>query len=236
MTSVETPVAEQARGQGEQRFVLRSVDWDAYRKVSDALKGRHLHLTYDRGTLELMTISPLHGNCSRLLGRLIVTLTEELGLPVRAFGDMACDREDLERGVEPDECFYLENEPRVRDKDAIDLRTDPPPDLVAEIDISRSSRRRLGVYGALGVPEVWRYDGEVLQVLRRDAQGEYQVVQQSLHFPRVPVQELAQFLARRNQTDDNSLVREFHAWVRQQLAANQPRGKKKGGRGRGGQT
>ena len=145
MTLLEAPTVTHAPSPGEQRFVLRSVDWESYRKISDALRGRHLHLTYDRGTLEFMTISPCHGNCSRLLGRLIVTLTEELGLPILAFGDMTCDREDLERGVEPYECFFLENEPAVRGRDAIDFRTDPPPDLVAEIDISRSSRRRLGV-------------------------------------------------------------------------------------------
>ena len=96
--------------------------------------------------------------------------------------------EDLERGVEPDECFYLENEPKVRNKHVIDFQTDPPPDLVAEIDISRSSRRRLGVYGALGVPEVWCYNGTVLQVLQRDALGGYQVGQQSIHFPQIPVE------------------------------------------------
>jgi Uma2 family endonuclease len=219
--SVASPVAPPTPGQSEeQRFVLRSVDWETYRAISTALKGRHLHLTYDRGTLEFMTISPRHGNCSRLLGRLIVTLTEEFGLPIRCFGDISCDREDLERGVEPDECFYLENEPKIRDKDEIDLQIDPPPDLVVEIDISRNSRRRLGIYEALGVPEVWRYDGEILQVRRLDDQREYQVVERSGHFPLIPVGELAGFLARRSQMDANSLVREFRAWVRQQIAAS----------------
>jgi Uma2 family endonuclease len=207
------------------------VDWGTYRTISDALKGRHLRLTYDRGTLELMTISPLHGKCSRLLGRLIIALTEELGLRVSGFGDMTCDREDLERGVEPDECFYLEHEPEVRDRDTIDFRTDPPPDLVAEIDITRNSRRRLVVYAALGVPEVWVYDGTALQVLRRDPQGEYQVAEQSRHFPQIPVQQLANFLARRTHTDENSLLREFRVWVRERLAAPPPKGKKKRGRG-----
>ncbi len=214
--------------------MLRAVDWETYRAISTALKGRHLRLTYDRGTLEFMTISPRHGNFSWLLGRLIVTLTEELGLPIRGFSDMTCDREDLERGAEPDECFYLENEPKIRDKDEIDLQSDPPPDLVVEIDISRSSLRRLGIYEALRVPEVWRYDGEILQVRRLNAQGEYQVVEQSGHFPRIPIGELAGFLARRNQTDENSLVREFRAWVRQQMAASQPGEKKQRGKGKRG--
>jgi Uma2 family endonuclease len=232
MATVETPVAALPQGKGEQRFVLHCLDWDAYRKISEALTGRHLRLTYDRGTLEFMTISPLHGKLSRLVGRLITALSEELGLPISAFGDMTCDREDLERGAEPDECFYIKHEPLMRDKDEIDFTTDPPPDLVAEIDISRSSRRRLGVYAALGIPEVWQYDGKSLEVLRRTRRGGYAVSEGSIHFPQVPVQELAGFLARRTQTDENSLVREFRAWVRQQLAKGQGRGKRKGGRGK----
>ena len=76
----------------DERFLLRAVDWQAYRKISEALSGHHVRLTYDRGNLEFMTISYAHGNLGRLLGRLIVVLTEELALPIRSCGDMTCDR------------------------------------------------------------------------------------------------------------------------------------------------
>jgi Uma2 family endonuclease len=126
MATAETAVADRGEARGEQRFVLGCVDWPTYRAISEALRGRHLHFAYDRGALEFMTISQRHGNYSRLLGRLIVALTEELGLPILGFGDMTCEREDLERAAEPDESFYIGNEARVRDKDEIDLTTDPP--------------------------------------------------------------------------------------------------------------
>src|SRR5438552_8218734 len=138
----------------DERFLLRAVDWQAYRKISEALSGHHVRLTYDRGNLEFMTISYAHGNLGRLLGRLIVVLTEELALPIRSCGDMTCDREDLERGAEPDESFYIQNLARIQDKEVIDLAVDPPPDLGVEIDLSRSSRTRMAVYAAIRVPEL----------------------------------------------------------------------------------
>src|SRR5437899_1486344 len=100
MAGVST--ATQDYAPGGNRFLLRALDWQTYRTISGALKGRHVRLTYDRGNLELMTISGTHGNCSRLLGRFVFVLAEEYDLTIRSFGDMTCDREELDRGVEPD--------------------------------------------------------------------------------------------------------------------------------------
>jgi Uma2 family endonuclease len=141
-------------------------------------------------------------------------LTEECGLSLRGFGDMTCDREDLERGIEPDECFYIVNEPLVREKEELDLTVDPPPDLAVEIEITRSTRGRMGIYAALRVPEVWRFDGESLTVHRLTPEGVYEVVERSAYFPSLPLSELAGFLKMRTEMDENSLVREFRAWVR----------------------
>src|SRR5437868_9736920 len=110
-------------------FLLRGVDWETYCKLRDALQGRHLRLTYDQGTLELMTLSLGHERYGSLLGRMIETLTLELGLPLQSAGSTTLEREDLDRGVEADRCYYLEHEPLVRDKEEVDLTVDPPPDL-----------------------------------------------------------------------------------------------------------
>lgn len=162
-----------------------------------------------------MTISSLHGTLCRLVYTIITVLTEEFGLPKRGCGDMTCDRESLERGIEPDECFYIENEAKVRGKDNLDMSVDPPPDLAVEIDISRDSRRRLSIYAALGVPEVWRFDGESLTVYVRQAHGEYEVVPVSPHFPSVPPTEIEAILKRRHEMDDNALMRLFRSRVRE---------------------
>ena len=197
----------------EQRFALNSIDWQSYRAISHALTGRHLRITYDRGRLELMTISSLHGTLCRLVYTIISVLTEEFQLPKRGCGDMTCDRESLERGIEPDECFYIENEAKVRGKDNLDMSVDPPPDLAVEIDISRDSRRRLSIYAALGVPEVWRFDGTALTVYVRQTNGEYEAVAVSPHFPPIPLAEIEATLKRRHEMDDNALMKLFRARV-----------------------
>ena len=198
-----------------QRFALNSIDWHSYRAISEALTGRHLRITYDRGRLELMTISSLHGTLCRLIYSLISVLTEEFQLPQRSCGDMTCDHESLARGIEPDECFYIENEALVRGKDNIDLSIDPPPDLAVEVDVSRDSRRRLDIYAALGVPEVWRYDGQSLTIYVRTPEAVYVEVECSPHFPGISGQEVEAALSRRLETDQNGLIRQFRARVRE---------------------
>ncbi len=165
-----------------------------------------------------MTISSLHGISSRLIGRLIVVLTEELSLPIRACGDMTCDREDLERGLEPDESFYIQNVAAIQGKPLIDLAVDPPPDLGVEVDLSRSSRTRMAVYAAIRVPEVWRFDGATLRAYLLNAAGEYAESKLSRCFPELEVADLVPFLQKLQSLDDNSLVRAFRDWVRQQIS------------------
>jgi Uma2 family endonuclease len=219
MTTVSLPPQQSAPVPDGQRFLLRGVDWPAYRKISEALAGRHVRLTYDRGNLEFMTISSRHGRYSHLIARLVSVMTEELGIPVCGCGDMTCDREDLERGLEPDEGFYIENEPLIRAKEAIDLAVDPPPDLAVEVDLSRSPRSRLSIYAAIGVPEVWRFDGETLRIHQRGADGQYTVADRSPHFPFVSGPDLVRFLQQGTQLDENTLVRSFREWVREQIRA-----------------
>jgi Uma2 family endonuclease len=149
---------------------------------------------------------------------LVETLTEELNIPLQSGGSTTFDREDLDRALEPDECYYLKNEPAVRDKDEIDLSVDPPPDLAVEIDISRSSLNRMGIYAAMGVPEVWRYDGETLRVYLRQADGTCLESERSQNFPFLPLASVAAFLKRRYEMNETQLVRAFRTWVREQVA------------------
>src|SRR5947209_9699956 len=83
-----------------QRFVFRGVDWQHYRAIMDAVGERRLRAAYDGWSLEIMTTSRIHHKFSRLIGRLIITLTEELGLPIDSAGSTTLGREDLERGIE----------------------------------------------------------------------------------------------------------------------------------------
>src|SRR5260221_3831993 len=147
-----------------QRLVLYGEPWETYVRLLRIFdERRHLRITYDRGALEIMTLSPEHEQWKRLIGRLIETLTEELGLPLAEYGSMTIKRRKKLRGLEPDECFWIQNEALVRNLKKYDLRRDPPPDLIVEVDISRSAVNRMGIYAALNVPEVWRLRKEQLE-------------------------------------------------------------------------
>jgi Uma2 family endonuclease len=220
LTNVPAPVAPAPRldEPAEQHLLLHDVSWAAYVNIADALPDRRgLRLTYDRGRLEFMTVSPEHEHRKGLLRKLIEVLAEEMGLPARNLGSTTYRREDVDRGLEPDECFYFANQARMRGVRRIDLRRDPPPDLVVEVDVSRSSLDRMGIYQALGVPEVWRCAG-AFRMYQLEG-GAYQERDRGPTFPAVPAAELTRFL-RLGEEDDTTMVRAFRAWVRELLTAS----------------
>ncbi len=223
MNVLVTPPAAQSQPhltKGEQRLLLHNVSWDAYRAIGEALRDRPgLRMTYDRGSLEFMTTSPEHEKLKKRLARLIETLAEECGFTIEPAGNMTFRREDLQRALEPDDCFWIAHEPQVRGKADWDPGRDPPPDLALEIEISRSAVSRMGIYAALGVPEVWRFDGEALKVHLLQPDGSYQAADQSPTFSRIPPAELVRFAQLNEATDYLSLIRSFRTWVRERLAA-----------------
>lgn len=196
------------------RFVLYDVPWSTYESILAGNGDRPIRLTYDRGVLEMMSPLQEHERAKKLLGRMIETLTVELRIPIRSAGSTTLRSELKQRGLEPDECYYVVNEARVRGKARFDLSIDPPPDLAIEVDITSSSLDRMGIYAALGVLEVWRYDGEGLSVQMLQADGSYARQPQSTAFPFLPIDELRKFLDRCDETDETSWICSFGDWVR----------------------
>lgn len=144
-----------------QRMILAQIRWETYRALLTDLADRHaVHMTYDQGTLELMAPSYAHEEANRILSMIVEAVVLAQGRDLHPAGSTTLTREDLARGFEPDSCFYLTHAADVRGKPVIDLTIDPPPDLVIEIDITSTSLDKLPLYAAVGVPEVWRYDGE----------------------------------------------------------------------------
>ena len=163
-----------------------------------------------------MSPSSEHESDADMLGRFVVVLTEELGHPIKAGRSTTYRREDLERGLEPDNSYWLANEPKVRGKRHIDLNVDPPPDLAVEIDVTRSSLDRMGIYAPLGVRELWRGDehGLAFFVLRK---GKYVEKATSLAFPWLKPADLTEHLALRATMDENEVAARFRAWVRKKI-------------------
>jgi len=200
--------------QAETRILLSNISWDIFEALG-ASDCAGIRFTYDRGCLEIMSPSPEHEWFHRLLGRMIESLTEELNIPIRSGGATTLKIKLKQRGLEPDECYYVLNEPRVRGKKDIDLATEPPPDLAIEVDISHSSLDKMGIYADLGVPELWLYDGVSLRVFHLRAEGVYAQEQHSFAFPFLDLNDIRRFLDRCEETDETSWIRSFRAWVRQ---------------------
>ncbi|MEB3231205.1 MAG: Uma2 family endonuclease [Leptolyngbyaceae bacterium] len=197
-----------------QHITLTEISWDGYETILNLLGDRPVRVTYNRGQLELMILSYAHERYKKLLARLVETLTEELNIPIEAGGSTTFKRQALERGLEPDECFYIQNQAFIRGKQSIDLNEDPPPDLVIEIDITHSAINRMEIYAAMGVPELWRWDNGTLQFWVLN-QHQYQQVENSATFPQLSRMDLEPFVTLSNQADQTTIIRRFRGWVRE---------------------
>jgi Uma2 family endonuclease len=200
--------------QAENRVVLSDISWATFEALLADADHRGSRFVYDRGDLEIMSPSSEHEWIHRLIGRMIETYTEELGIPVRSAGSTTLKSELKKRGLEPDECYYIANESAVRGLDEIDLSVNPPPDLAIEVDISASSLDQLGIYAALGVPEVWMCDGARLRIYRLQDDGTYAQQDLSPTFPALSPETILDFLARRKNTDETTWIKSFREWVR----------------------
>ncbi|MGC1307793.1 MAG: Uma2 family endonuclease [Phormidesmis sp.] len=198
------------------RVVLQNISWRTYQSLlSDFEQEPAARLTYDHGMLEIrMPLDP-HESYKKIIGRLIEAATEELGLEVRSLGSRTCDREDLANGLEPDQCYYIQNEPLVRGVSQIDLAKLPPPDLAVEIDITSSSLNRFKIYAQLRVPEIWRFDGDRLTINLLQ-NGRYQTVERSIAIAPLKASDISPFLNQSLSIGENTLVRQFRSMVKTQ--------------------
>jgi len=202
-------------------ILLKNISWKTYESLLNELAEQGgIRLTYDRGNLEIMTPSAPQVGSKKILSRFVESVSEELNIEICSLGSLTCRREDLARGLEPDQCYYIQNEDVVWDKEQIDLNQDPPPDLVVEIDVTSSSIDRLSLYASLGVSEVWRYDGNRLIIYQLEAQ-EYTERDVSPTFPFLSQVEMLRFLELRRTTKENALIRLFREWVRSQIQSGE---------------
>jgi Uma2 family endonuclease len=200
----------------EERVVLQNVTWQLYELMLAQLgENRSVRLAYDRGILELMSPLMPHERSKRLLEKLIDIVLEELDIPAVSVGSMTCKREDLDRGSEPDSGYYIQNEPLIRHRETVNLEEDPPPDLVLEVEYSRSAVNKLKLYAAMGVPEFWRYNGQTLRIYQLFGQ-EYVQQENSLTFSPILVTEFPQFMQEAKDIGEVAMMKKFRAWVRSQ--------------------
>ncbi len=199
-----------------QRILLNNISWQEFETILEELgEHRAARIAYDNGTLEIMTPLPEHERNKENLGDIVKALLEELDIEFCALGSTTFKNQEMTKGIEPDNCFYIQNEAVVRGKDRIDLIVDPPPDLALEIDVT--SRTHPNIYQALGVPELWRFEKGKLQIdILHD--GKYIVSETSPNFPKLLLVEIIpQFLNQSKTLGRNKAMKAFRAWVKEQL-------------------
>jgi len=209
METVKSPV--------EQRILLSNISWETYeRLLADHLDSSVPHFTYDRGLLEIMSPNPEHEKINRTINLLVEIVAEEMGLDTENLGSTTFRREDLERGFEPDTCFYVQNEERIRGKTRLDLTVDPPPDLVIEIDITSPSLNKFPIYAKIGVPEIWRYNGEKIAIFRLEGEG-YVEVPESATLTPVSGEVLSSFVEEGKVLGRTTWLRRVRDWARKRI-------------------
>jgi Uma2 family endonuclease len=197
------------------RVIFKDVSWEEFEAILEELGDRRAsRLAYSKGTLEIRMPLPKHEKAKAIIGDLVKILLEETETDCENFASSTFKRKDMAQGIEPDDCFYIQNYAQMIGKDRVDLTIDPPPDLAIEVDVT--SRTQLDAYRALGVPELWRYEEGNLRI---DVlvNGEYRESQVSSTFPDFPVPIIVQFVKQSLSAGRSSTLRAFRKWVREHL-------------------
>ena len=199
-----------------QQLLLKNVTWQMYERILEEMGERRAsRINYSQGTLEIMTPLPEHENDKVVIGDFIKALLEELDTEFLSLASTTFKNAQMSAGVEADDCFYIENEAAVRGKKRIDLNVDPSPELAIEIDIT--SRTPLDNYQALGVPELWWWNGDKLEISVL-VNGKYVKSDDSRIFPQFPIaQAIPKYLQMSKTVGRNTAMKAFRSWVRECL-------------------
>lgn len=188
-------------------------DWSGYLKFLDAVGDSPVRVTYDRGTLELMAPSRKHEKRRSLLARLLEAWMLAAGIDFDNGGSLTLQRKDLDRGLEPDECYWIGSFARVAGNEDYDPLRDPPPDLAIEVEVSQSAVDRMGIYAALGIGEVWRLPLQGPVQVHVLTGGGYQAVDRSPTLPGLPLGALSEFLEQGRREGVSRMLQAFRGWL-----------------------
>lgn len=197
-----------------QRLQVQEVSWPEFEAILNELGDKRAsRVAYSDGVLEIRMPLPEHEVDKELIGDMVKILLEELDINSECFGSTTFKRQDVTKGIEPDQCFYIENYAVMIGKRRVDLTIDPPPDLAIEVDVT--SKTGLDAYQALGVPELWRLEGGQLQISLLE-NGQYQTKDFSPHFPRLSIVDgISQFLNSSQVEGLSQALKQFRQWVRE---------------------
>jgi len=199
-----------------QRIILTDVNWSKFEDILQELgEKRAKRVAYSQNKLEIRMPLPEHEFDKEIIGDMVKILLEELEIDRECYGSTTFKRQDMAAGIEPDNCFYIQNYRLMIGKRRLDLTVDPPPDLAIEVDVT--SKTQLSAYEALGVPELWQFSKRSLKINVLQA-GEYVESSLSPTFPNFPITEgVNQFVQMSLTEGSSAALRAFRKWVRERI-------------------
>ena len=201
----------------EQRTVLHNISWETFETLlKETGEDRGSRFVYDGSTLEIMTPLFEHENPKCNFHNFITALAEDLNIEIKSAGSTTLKRKIVRKGIEPDNCYYIQNELAVRGIETLDLRNSPSPDLAIEIDITSSSVDKFDIYSALGVSELWRYDGKKLKFYQL-VEKEYLEREYSIAFPLVSVKDISRFIEQSKTMGEIALLKSFRNCINKKI-------------------
>lgn len=206
---------------------MLGVTWEQYDALLQALPDHRLRHTYDRGFLEIMSPLYKHDKLKKIIGGFIEQMALSLGIDFEPSGSATYRRRSADRGLEPDETYHIANAAAMQGKFEHDPKHDPPPDLAVEVDLRRPSSRRMRIYAALHVPEVWKYDGQAMRFFALGTNGKYNEIAHSLSFPFLAPADIDRFLGRLANERSNVVIAAFGKWAKAEHKKLSPRKQRK---------
>ena len=196
-----------------QRLILDNISWQEFEEILEDLgEHRHSHIAYYRGVLEFRMPLPGHERAKVLIGDLLKIILDELGLEWESLGSTTFKSQVMQAGIEPDDCFYIQNYQAMIGKQRLDLTVDPAPDLAIEVDFTSVTQ-----VSAYRVPEIWCYKKGKLEISVLE-NGQYVNALTSRVFPSISVIEgISLCLEKSEEMPMSALRREFRQWLKDYL-------------------
>lgn len=197
-------------------ITFHDVSWEEYEELLEEVgEASGLRISYDEGTLNVMTLSAKHEYYERFLEKMLGFVSVRLGINVRSFGSATMRKKKKRKGNEPDLCFYVQSGDLIGNRIDLDFENDPPPDVAVEIDIHHDTRKKFSIYAGLDVPELWRFHGGVLTIYLLDEEN-YREVEAGRALPMLTAQVLTRFLAQLEDDGDFKTLIAFDEWLQTQ--------------------
>jgi len=193
--------------------IFHGATWEEYEELLDQVgEAAGLRISFNNGTLKVMSLSSEHEKYVRFIERLISTLSLRLRINIVSFGSATMRKRGENKGNEPDACFYVQTAAAIGNRIELDFSIDPPPDVVVEVDIHHDSTDNDAIYAALGVSEIWRYD-EWAVIIYHLRQGEYVVAEASLALPMLSAGIITEYVNRMREVGEFEALLAFDEWL-----------------------